>query len=355
MHIAFLYNEAAEDPAHTADDNVPARSPVVAALRRLGHTVTPIACTLDLAAVRNEIDRFKPDIAFNRVESLGGSDAMIAAVTMLLDTRGIPYTGCRTESLVATASKLNVKRRLVRAGLPTPEWIVGDFGFRISDCGLKDCLDNPQSEIRNSRFILKSVYEHASFEIDDASVVEAADRREIAWLVDERTSDSGRPCFAERFIDGREFNLSLLGDEPQILPPAEIDFSAFPEDKPRIVGYGAKWNAGSFEYCNTRRRFDFPPADIPLLRRLSELAVECWRLFDLCGYARVDFRCDEAGQPWILEINANPCLSPSSGFAAALERGGIGYDGGFQRILDAAMPPGRRPPFRPQRQPLVVR
>jgi D-alanine-D-alanine ligase len=355
MHIAFLYNEAAEDPAHTADDNVPARSPVVAALGRLGHTVTPIACTLDLAALRDEVDRIKPDVAFNRVESLGGSDAMTAAVTMLLDSRGIPYTGCRTESLVATASKLNVKQRLVRAGLPTPEWIVGDCGFWISDCGLKDSLDNPQSAIRNPKFILKSVYEHASFEIDDASVIEAADRGEIAWLIDERTSDSGRPCFAERFIEGREFNLSLLGGEPLVLPPAEIDFSAFPKGKPRIVGYGAKWKAGSFEFNNTPRRFDFPPADLRLLSRLSELAVECWLLFDLRGYARVDFRCDEAGQPWILEINANPCLSPASGFAAALERAEIGYDGGIQRILDAAMPPGRRPPSRPQRQPLVVR
>jgi D-alanine-D-alanine ligase len=202
--------------------------------------------------------------------------------------------------------------------------------------------------------------------MDDASVVAPAHPGDVARLVRERTEETGRPFFAERFVEGREFNLSLLGRPgtrhdrlpgapPQVLPPAEIDFSAFPSDKPRIVGYGAKWDGGSFEFQNTPRRFDFPASDAPLLRRLSELAIECWRLFDLRGYARVDFRCDEAEQPWILEINANPCLSPISGFAAALERAGIGYDGGVQRILDAALPPGPRPQSRHGRQPLVAR
>jgi D-alanine-D-alanine ligase len=86
------------------------------------------------------------------------------------------------------------------------------------------------------------------------------------------------------------------------------------------------------------------------------LAVECWRLFGLAGYARVDFRCDEAGRPWILEINANPCLLPGAGFAAALERAGIGYDEGIQLILDAALRPNARSTaIRAGRRPLMVR
>ena len=346
MRVAFLYNRATEDPSQTADDDVPERSPVVAALGRLGHTVTPIACTLDLGAARSDIERANPDVAFDRVESLGGSDAMTAAVTLLLDSLRIPYTGCPTQALVATASKLTVKERLVRAGLPTPAWIT-------CDCKLAERTFNPRSAIRNPKFILKSVYEHASFEMDDASVVGPADPSDIARLVGKRTQESGRAFFAEQFIEGREFNLSLLGNEPRVLPPAEIDFSAFPDGKPRIVGYGAKWNGASFEFQNTPRRFDFPPNDAPLLRRLSELAVECWQLFGLCGYARVDFRCDEAGQPWILEINANPCLSPAAGFAAALESAGIDYDEAIQRILDAALPHGQTKRPRHERRPLV--
>jgi D-alanine-D-alanine ligase len=336
MRIAFLYNRAAEDPAQLAEDDDPSRSPVVAALHRLGHDVTPIACTLDLENVRRRIEQVEPDVAFNRVESLGGSDAMAVAVAVLLDALHIPYTGCHTESLVATANKVSAKEQLIRAGLPTPEWITDDCGSQIADCGFISA--NPQSEVRIPKFILKSVYEHASFEMDDASVIGPAAPDEITDLVRNRSDMSGKPFFAERFIEGREFNLSLLGNPPEVLPPAEIDFSAFPAAKPRIVGFGAKWAENSFEFQNTPRTFDFPIADGPLLRWLTDLAIECWRLFGLRGYARVDFRVDADGQPWILEVNTNPCIAPTSGFAAAVAQAGLSYDDGIQRIIDAALP-----------------
>jgi D-alanine-D-alanine ligase len=340
MRVAFLYNPASEDPAHIAEDTIPAQSPVVAALKRLGHKVAIIGCTLDLAAVRRRLLRAKPDVVFNRVESLGGSDAMMAAITLLLDAMQIPYTGNASAALVATASKVSVKERLLRAGLPTPRWITADCGLRIADCGLQSSA-NPQSTIRNLKFILKSVFEHASFEMDNASVITMTEGEELRQLLCDRESASGRAHFAEEFIAGREFNLALLGDGPQVLPAAEIDFSAFPPGMLRIVGHEAKWNTSSFEYHNTERRFDFPATDERLLRRLSELAIECWRLFDLCGYARVDFRVDAAGTPWILEINTNPCISPDSGFPAALEKAGIGYDQGIQRILEIAVARGK--------------
>jgi D-alanine-D-alanine ligase len=341
MNITFLYNRADEDPAQFAEDDDPERSLVVAALRRLGHDVTPIACTLDLASVRRQLDHAEPDVAFNRVESLGGSDAMAVAIAMLLDAMHIPYTGCHTESLVATTSKTSTKERLIQAGLPTLEWITEN-----SDPSMKASRGVLAPEFRAAtdlsastpKFILKSIYEHASFDMDDASVVGPAATDEIADLVRKRTSMTGKPFFAERFVEGREFNLSLLGDSPDVLPPAEIDFSAFPAEKPRIVGFGAKWTHASFEFQNTPRQFDFPAADGPLVRRLTDLAVECWRLFGLRGYARVDFRVDSAGQPWILEINTNPCIAPTSGFAAAVEQAGLSYDDGIQRIVEAALP-----------------
>ncbi len=354
MRVAFLYNEAAEDPAQFAEDDDPSRSPVVAALNRLGHEVTPVVCTLDLAQVRHQLDHAEPDVAFNRVESLGGSDAMATAIPLLLDALCIPYTGCCSRSIAATVSKVATKQQLVRAGLPTPEWIDVDFGFRIADFGLDVAFDNPQSAIRNPQYILKSVFEHASFDMDDTAVVGPAAPEKIAELVRNRTTLTGRPYFAERFVEGREFNISLLGQRPDVLPPAEIDFSAFPTAKPRIVGRGAKWDDASFEFHNTPRRFDFPMADAPLIRRLYDLSVECWQLFGLRGYARVDFRVDSAGRPWILEINTNPCIAPSSGFAAAVEQGGLSYDDAIQQIVEAALS-HRKIPAATKRRPLAAR
>jgi D-alanine-D-alanine ligase len=337
MRVAFLYNESSEDPAGLAEDGDPARSPIVHALRRAGHAVTPIACTLNLSAVRRELERVRPEVAFNRVESLGGSDALAAAMTLLLDVMQLPYTGCTTESLLATANKVAVKERLRASGLPTPAWIRGDCGFRIAECGLTSALFIPQSEIRNPKFILKSALEHASFAMDDDSVIAGSDRDEVVERIRDCESRWQRPYFAEEFIDGREFNLALLGDGPTVLPPAEIDFSAFPTGKPRIVGRGAKFDTGSFEYENTPRRYEFPPADYALIRRLGELATECWRQFGLRGYARVDFRVDRNHEPWILEINSNPCLGSDSGFAAAAAEAGIGYDALIERIVRDAL------------------
>jgi D-alanine-D-alanine ligase len=200
-------------------------------------------------------------------------------------------------------------------------------------------------------FVIKAVSEHASLGLDEHSLVTVADQRELRQHLRDFRLAQGRPGFAEQFIGGREFNISLLAgdaadrgaadcgtaeEDCQVLPAAEIDFSAFPTGKPHLVGYRAKWEEDSFEYQNTPRTFDFPPQDGPLLARIGQLACACWRLFGTRGYARVDFRVDEAGQPWILEVNANPCLSPDAGFAAALQRAGIAYHIAIARILDAA-------------------
>jgi D-alanine-D-alanine ligase len=155
----------------------------------------------------------------------------------------------------------------------------------------------------------------------------------------------GGVCFAEAFVEGREFNLSVLAGPqgPQVLPPAEIRFEGFGADQPRIVGYRAKWDANSHEYHHTPRSFEFGAEDGPLLDRLQALALQSWQLFGLRGYARIDFRVDNQGQPWILEINANPCLSPDAGFAAALREAGIDFTQAVKRIIaDGIGQPQRR-------------
>ena len=157
-----------------------------------------------------------------------------------------------------------------------------------------------------------------------------------AQTIERRRAELGGDWFAEEFVPGRELNVALLAERsgPRALPVAEIRFDAFPADKPRIVGYAAKWDTDSFEYRNTPRSFAVEPE---LAERLCRLAVDCWALFRLEGYARVDFRVDERGNPWVLEVNANPCLSPDAGFAAALAEAGIGYEAAVARLIDDAL------------------
>jgi len=118
-----------------------------------------------------------------------------------------------------------------------------------------------------------------------------------------------------------------------VLPHAEIRFIDYPSGKRKIVDFRAKWDEASFEYHHTIRCFDFLPEDKQLLEKLSALAKECWQVFGLGGYARVDFRVDNDGNPWVLEINANPCISPDSGFVAAAAMAGINYADFIARIL----------------------
>jgi D-alanine-D-alanine ligase len=326
MTILLLYNQPPPDSAPDELDVLVQCDAVAAALRQLGHTPVPLGCTLNLEDTRRQLTEARPDLVFNLVESLGGTDRLMPLATLLLDALGVPYTGCRTEGILATSGKLIAKRRLRAARLPTPPWLG---------------LHEPAAAVPAGTYIIKAVWEHASVGLDDAALVDVTSAVELTDHVRRRSEHSDRPCFAEQFIDGREFNLSLLtdGGRPCVLPPAEIDFSAFAPGKPRIVGYSAKWAADSDEYRQTPRRFDFPTSDRPLLDRLSDLARACWNEFELRGYARVDFRIDPEGRPWILEINANPCLSPDAGFVAALQQAGIEYPRAIERIVDDAMRP----------------
>ncbi|MEO8497530.1 MAG: D-alanine--D-alanine ligase [Planctomycetota bacterium] len=324
MKVVVLFHEPGEDATVEDRDVLVQRDAVATATQRLGHQTSCLGCTLDLAAAKQRLLAAKPDIVFNLVESLGGTDRLMSLATMLLDALDIPYTGTRTKSILATSDKLTAKERMCEAGLPTPAWLDGSAkAMSVRDAN----YDVP--------WILKPILEHASFGMDDEAVVRADDLADLSAQLRDRERRIGRPLFAEQFIEGREFNLSLLNG--RVLPAAEIDFSSFPADKPRIVGHQAKWDQDSFEYQQTPRCFEFPAADASLRERLAQLTLECWQLFDLSGYARVDFRVDGEGRPWILEVNVNPCLSPDAGFAAALAEAGITYDDAIGQIIESAV------------------
>jgi D-alanine-D-alanine ligase len=285
-----------------------------------------------LASFQRALNELGPQVVFNLVESLANTDRLMPAVPLVLSSLSLPFTGSDAEGMLLSGDKLLAKRTLRAAGLPTADcWSLADLERLQATRAL---AQTPVAE----RVILKPVFEHASFGLDDACVVSSPTVSALVAELQARAANSGRPWFAERFVEGREFNLSILeiDGEPHVLPVAEIDFSDLPADKPRIVGYAAKWEASSAEYQLTPRRFDFSPADRPLCDALTILAERCWRCFRMHGYARVDFRVDLDGRPMILEINANPCLSPDAGFAAAVAEANLDFDRAISFILTAA-------------------
>jgi len=335
MLIAILHNRVADDASASDRDVLVQVAAVTAALDDLGHRSVAVECDLDLLALQRRLRELRPDVVFNLVESLDGSDSLMFLVPALLDRMNVPYTGSPTQAIWLTNHKLLAKERLRQAGLPTPVWRsdMRETGRRLATGREADSVQP------GTRFVIKAVSEHASLGLDEHSLVTIGDEAELQRHLGEFRKALHRPCFAEQFIDGREFNISLLAhaDGCQVLPPAEIDFSAFPVGKPRLIGYRAKWEEDTFEYLNTPRRFDFPPQDAILLKQIGELAAACWDLFAVRGYTRVDFRVDQDGCPWILEVNANPCLSPDAGFAAALERAGVSDKEAVARILSDAL------------------
>jgi D-alanine-D-alanine ligase len=266
-----------------------------------------------------------PQLVFNLVESLGGYGRLIDLFPSLLETLQLPYTGSGAEAVRLTSNNTAAKKQMRDVGLPTPVWF-GPYPGAMSP-------SIEEGTTHDRTWIIKSLWEHASIGLDRNSFVQTDSASTLMAEMTKRASALGGACFAEEFIAGREFNLSLLAGErgPIVLPAAEICFEGFDPGKPHIVDYQAKWAEDSFEYQNTPRNFDFTAEDASLLAELEKIALRCWDVFCLRGYGRVDFRVDSNNQPWILEINANPCISPDAGFVAALSRAGIS----FKEAVDA--------------------
>ncbi|WP_425616720.1 GNAT family N-acetyltransferase [Anatilimnocola sp. NA78] len=336
--VLVVHNSVPDDAPAAERDVLEQVAIVAQACSELNYACDTMSCDLDLRPLLARVEAFQPTVVFSLVESLAGRDQLAWLVPALLETIHVPCTGNAAIPLNLSNDKLRTKERLQLAGLPTPAWYTLE--------GLSSGATSAQ--FIPGQYILKAISEHASLGLDDAAIAEVTSSAELRDRLQQQTARLGKACFAEQFIAGREFNISLLanGSQPQVLPAAEIDFSKFPTDKPRIVGQAAKWDAGSFEFDHTPRQFDFPASDAGLLALLGSIARSCWQVLELAGWVRVDFRVDEQGQPWILEVNTNPCLSADAGFAAAVQQAGLSLTQAVERIVAAALPdlPAGTPP-----------
>jgi D-alanine-D-alanine ligase len=320
--VVLVYDAAAAGGRPDSSDTLLEAGAIAATLSGLGYETAMVPVGLDLGALERSLRELAPHAVVNLVESLENRGRLVHVVPALLESLGVPFTGCSSSAIGITSDKLAAKRLLRHAEIATPA-VLGAAGG-----------EGP--------WIVKSVHEHASLGISDSSVVRGADA--AGRVLAARREELGGEWFAERFVAGRELNVGVIAapEGPRVLPVAELRFEGFPPDKPAIVGYAAKWDTASFEYRNTVRSFAVEPE---LAARAARVSLACWELFALDGYARVDFRVDGAGMLSVLEVNANPCLSPDAGFAAALEQAGIGYGTALGWLLQAAE---RRAPRRSQ-------
>jgi len=351
MRVAVVYNAVQPDGRPDQEDTLLQARAVHDALIRRGHAAELLSMTLDLHAASLRIAALNPDVVFNLVEELDGDIAMAPLAPALFAHAGIPFTGADAASMTLSGSKLLCKQILTGADICTPAWVTAD-----GVCGGMGDLPRTADAFIPGRYLCKSVHEHASLGLDDSCIVDAVQTGDVMAALMRCRTRHGGTWFAEQYVEGRAFNIAAIADGNggvHVLPCAEIEFRGYAPERPRIVGYAAKWHQDSFECSNTVRRFDFCAEDSALLELLRTVTVRCWRAFGLAGYARIDFRVKGDGSPQapyipcVIDVNSNPCIAPDAGLAAAAEKDGMDYAGLVEGIVQAAVkedrPPCRRP------------
>ena len=318
--VLLFINTISEHPKEDERDVLVQAEAVERALKTLGYQHQRVYCSLDLEYVRKVIERESSPLVFNLVETLGGKGSLIHLLPAVLETLKIPFTGSGSYSLLVTTDKVRTKKILRENGVPTPDWIIP------GDSRRPDPL---------KRYIVKPNWEDGSAGITDQSIV----RGDTFDFEDFSENIMFRDYFLEEYINGREFNITLLAgpDGPEVMPVAEMLYQDYPDDKPRILNYASKWDPSSFEYHKTIRTFCSGRDDTRIIESMKKLSLQCWEMLEMSGYIRVDFRIDEDQLPYVLEVNANPCISPDAGFVAACSEGGLDYTSMIERILKSTI------------------
>lgn len=265
-------------------------------------------------------------IIFNLVEELSADILHACYVPAICHAYGRTCTGSDTPALILAQNKWQAKAVLKTADVPVPDGTIVPVGQRIHMKGLVP-----------GKYFVKPVFSDASEGIDADSIVDLPGMA-LHKAIKQIHTQFKQPALVEQFIPDREFNVSLLqqNNEVQVLPIAEIDFSAFGTNDPKVVDYSAKWHADSFGYNNTPRVI---PARISqeAAGLVRQYALAAWHAIGCQDYARVDFRMTRNEQVSALEVNPNPDISADAGFAAALEAGGISYKKFIEILLDNAL------------------
>jgi D-alanine-D-alanine ligase len=319
------YEGAEADPENRAREDVQGTAHSVArALEAGGCEAGTVGIGRDLHGAVEEITDFSPDAVFNLCESIDGASNLEPLLPLLLERAGLAYTGSSPLTLGLCVHKHRAKDALRGAGVPTPEAVV----LTTPDVS-RVALPFP--------LIVKPAREDASVGISVDSVVHdrAALERQVTFVL----ARYRQPALVERYIEGREIYVSMLGRAEgggEMLPLYEIDFSEMPSGCPRIVSFDGKWVESSPEFRGTK---PVPCEGLApeVLARIAEVAERGFAAMELRDYARLDVRLSAEGIPYVIDVNPNCDLSEGAGFARAARAAGLGYDEVVRRIVDLAL------------------
>ena len=267
----------------------------------------------------------RPDLLFNLCESMDNDSRNEPTFAGLLDLMKIPYTGADLLALASCLHKHRTKEILDAHGVPTPPYRI----LRTeADLEAATGLDFP--------WFVKLGHEDASLGITEANVVRS--HADLVARTRELWAEFHEPVLAERFVDGREVNVTVFGsrENTQVLPLHEIDFGAMPSDRPRIVSFAAKWDERHVDYAGTK---PVPLRNITpdVVANIERVAQAAYRAVDLRDYGRVDIRVDSGGIPWVIDVNPNPDISPDAGVCRAAAAAGMNYPQMVARIAELAL------------------
>jgi D-alanine-D-alanine ligase len=323
--VVILYNYYKTWTPQERDDADKLTQAMVDGLRTLGHRVEVAEFWKD---VRPAVRKYKPDqwIIFNWCEGIEdeiGGDARICAE---LDSLGYTYTGNAPYTLKLSVEKGRVKKMLQRWAIPTP----GGREFKRADDVTAEVWDESWFPA-----IIKPVSQHCSVAVTRDAVVHSMDqlRERVAYVID----TVKEPALAEKFVAGREINVGIWGNgRPRVLPLREIDFSAIKNPLHQMVTWDSKWVPDSPEW-NSMPVITQPEVSKTLRERVEDIALRTYRAFDCRDYARVDLRIDADEQPYVVDVNPNPDITPDGGFAGACYAAGYTYGEAISNIISMAV------------------
>jgi D-alanine-D-alanine ligase len=327
MKVALIYNDPSSDRYQAMGESkaelgvLDEVKAVSDALVELKYSTVLVPLSPPLEKVKEKLASLEIDVVFNLFEGFDGRPETEGMVAAMLSELKFPFTGCPASTLKLALDKGKTKELLQAAGIQTPEYQILT-------------QDNLATFSLGFPCIIKPVAEDASHGMTEESVVH--DRVSLEKQIRKVCSLFGGRALVEEYLDGREFNTTVMGKDRLTVPSiSEIVFT-LPPDKPRILTFAAKWEENSLYFDNTKAVCPAPitPEE---QKKIGRIAKAAFRLLGCRGYARVDFRQDKEGNFKVLEVNPNPDITPGSGAALQSTVAGMSYSQFVAKIIRFAL------------------